>query len=927
MRHGIVATRLTCFALISAIEADLRQAISGVPNRMARASLLPPDVQKSAMRRWEEDHKVREGGSSENDADLLEYTDFADLGKILYGIDDEFGKLEKQPVRGIAAKLIELAPARNRVCHSRPLEPDDFAELFDFAKELTTRHKSLGWREIDATLARLQSDPSFVLHLVIPAFWSADVSPIPHNLPLPEFDDTGFLGRVADRREVCRLLLSPHPVVTIVGEGGAGKTALALRCLYDLLELKEGCKYDAIIWTSLKVRVLTPQGIQEIKDSVASTLGLVQSVASALGTLSASRADATALIDEIRQYMGHLRILLAIDNFETLTSGSSLRPLLSSVPTGSKVLLTSRVGMGELEVRYPISGLDDKTAMSLARRFAKTLNLQLISELREETLKKYCNWLHNSPLLVRWFVSSIAAGADPKHLIGPGARGFEDALKFCFENLFDRLSDAEREILHILASAKRPLTQSELYFLTKDKKRDEVDWALNKLHHSSMLKRLFDSGMKSDEPMLTYYMTEFASEYVGKFAPPSSVLFKSVQDSLKQLRHMQESSAAQRAWHKYEIYAIRAETRDQLISAAYLRRALAASRARQIEDARKLMEEAKALLPTYSEAYRLAGLIEADAGELYKASEEFETAVRLDPDSAIVRYTYAWVLLTRFSDNEAALAQLESALSLDPDEPTLRSTKALALTRLGRCQEGAHLYESLLTEVDKRGQQRRLETRDQAAECYRRWAEQDFRTRDYSASETHLERSMEILEEAMHAKDYDESLVRRFLRVTDEGMLYAASRGSAEFAARLLKTLSANQAFYTGQNPTFRNLDPLREAFRGNESILTLMDELPIQGSTSRDSIKVSEQPPNTASAFATTGPGPANGRIKRLLVERDFGFIEDDSGKEWFFHRNDLRKKALWPRLNRGQKVLFRIGKNQSGACAVDVIVTGDNL
>ena len=51
MRHGIVATRLTCFALISAVEADLRQAIDTAIGRSGRATVLTPDVYKNATRR------------------------------------------------------------------------------------------------------------------------------------------------------------------------------------------------------------------------------------------------------------------------------------------------------------------------------------------------------------------------------------------------------------------------------------------------------------------------------------------------------------------------------------------------------------------------------------------------------------------------------------------------------------------------------------------------------------------------------------------------------------------------------------------------------------------------------------------------------------------------------------------------------------
>ena len=72
------------------------------------------------------------------------------------------------------------------------------------------------------------------------------------------------MGRAKDRREVTKLLSSPYPVVTIVGEGGVGKTALAIRCLYDIIEKSESTEFDALIWISLKSQTLTANGVKAV---------------------------------------------------------------------------------------------------------------------------------------------------------------------------------------------------------------------------------------------------------------------------------------------------------------------------------------------------------------------------------------------------------------------------------------------------------------------------------------------------------------------------------------------------------------------------------------------------------------------------------------------------------------------------------------
>ena len=47
-----------------------------------------------------------------------------------------------------------------------------------------------------------------------------------------------------------------------------------------------------------------------------------------------------------------------------------------------------------------------------------------------------------------------------------------------------------------------------------------------------------------------------------------------------------------------------------------------------------------------------------------------------------------------------------------------------------------------------------------------------------------------------------------------------------------------------------------------------------------------------------------STGTIKRLVRDRDFGFIRDDGGQEWFFHRSSVQ--GSFDQLNEGQRVHF---------------------
>jgi CspA family cold shock protein len=61
-----------------------------------------------------------------------------------------------------------------------------------------------------------------------------------------------------------------------------------------------------------------------------------------------------------------------------------------------------------------------------------------------------------------------------------------------------------------------------------------------------------------------------------------------------------------------------------------------------------------------------------------------------------------------------------------------------------------------------------------------------------------------------------------------------------------------------------------------------------------------------------------ALGTIKRLVRDRGFGFISDEGGHEWFFHRSAV--EGNFDQLNEGQKVSFEEEPSPKGPRAGSV-------
>jgi CspA family cold shock protein len=67
------------------------------------------------------------------------------------------------------------------------------------------------------------------------------------------------------------------------------------------------------------------------------------------------------------------------------------------------------------------------------------------------------------------------------------------------------------------------------------------------------------------------------------------------------------------------------------------------------------------------------------------------------------------------------------------------------------------------------------------------------------------------------------------------------------------------------------------------------------------DGTEIERRLPGAERPKETRMPG---GTIKRLVRDRGFGFIRDDGGQEWFFHRSSVQ--GSFDSLSEGQRVSF---------------------
>ena len=62
-------------------------------------------------------------------------------------------------------------------------------------------------------------------------------------------------------------------------------------------------------------------------------------------------------------------------------------------------------------------------------------------------------------------------------------------------------------------------------------------------------------------------------------------------------------------------------------------------------------------------------------------------------------------------------------------------------------------------------------------------------------------------------------------------------------------------------------------------------------------------------------------GKIKRLVADRGFGFLEGEEGQDLFFHHSEVQGSTI-EQLEEGQNVSYAVGQGRKGPCATSIRV-----
>lgn len=677
----------TCYALLGAMESDIRDLIDSVTEEDEAEEVLGADLLESCRDR---SSRERRGSTSTRLSALLPYIDFVDAIQVLNRLKNRLARPLREGISGLTPQWEKLGQIRNRVAHSRPLEIDDLPGVVDFAHAII-QIGGWEWAKTNAVISDFERDPSSLF-----AIGEYNLRPskvyLQNNLPPADFDETGFLGRRQQRTDVANALLGPWPVISILGDGGMGKTSLALQVAYDLLE-REDIPFDVVVWTTAKNATLSTAEIVRLEGAIQDSLGLFAGAASELAGNISGRDP----IAEVLEYLETFRVLLILDNLETVLD-DNVSEFLRRLPFGSKVLITSRIGVG-IENPIKLQPLSVPEAGHLMRTLAKVRGVPSLASLSGAETDRLVEQMNCHPGQIKWFVSGVQAGLSPESLI----HNNELLLDYCMENVFDYLNTDARTVLTSMQVIPGSHTLAELAYLSNFQ-APRLQSAILELTRTNFVAQVAGSGSLSG-----YALTDFAKRYLQKRHAVDPAERARVQE-----RHNELYAAGSdlRDAHAHDPYAsdtIEIRSSGDFYAARRLRSALEAVARGDYDRALDQCRDASELAPGYHEPHRVAGFVYESSSNFGEAYEAYERARDLAPESPYVHYFFGRFLCASQYNPREGLRELQAAALLDNGNSALQLEVARAHLMLKDTQssvdiccsviEGADRSDAILTEA------------------------------------------------------------------------------------------------------------------------------------------------------------------------------------------------------------------------------------
>lgn len=715
MQGDPILRRLEMYAMIMAIENDF---IEHFISRIVFDDIPPQIIEKA-----------QNNVPGLNISDLLHGLDLQSYIEI---INHNIAKVgislsEKQFLNNEFKAII---PIRNRIMHPRPLGFYDYSVLRTCFLALDQKIVSIKWINVNITRTIINETPEKLYNI---GYNLRKSDKIIENLPtFADYEDTSFIGRKREIGELKERLYKKNVhILSIIGDGGIGKTAIALKLLYDILD-DPSTEFELILWVSLKTCQLNNYEFTQIENAI----GDISQMYLELANFTGNQKGIT-----IPQYLINLskefKTLFVLDNLETINT-DEIRDFLDQMSEDAKIIITSRIGLGEFEHRYYLNGLSDSDVIEY---FNALLELYGYSDIfsNQEKIRIAQQELFSNPLTIKWFVRGLKEGNTYIDIL----KHKNDVINYCMSNVYEKLSSEAKDILRILIIANCELSYAEIMY-----------------YRDSLLYDVIIRNAINDLAKCNFVNKEMIKAGYVLMLNPLAKAFLRISDiginETNAFRTKQKRLSAFKQKMQIDIntapYAIRTfdvtdNNPSRCVAAFYLDHALTYSYLNKLDEAIKYVELAKQLVPSYFECNKVAAFIYIKTNP-QKAIEEYEIALsncasQIEKERILVLYAG---FLLRSDDYSGALAKLEIAEGFNPTNTHIKFEKIKILSCVGDFAKADKIAESIdISNLQTIKDKNIFLTRK--ADILRRKAEQ-LEQRDFDLKFELIKNALEIIEKS-----------------------------------------------------------------------------------------------------------------------------------------------------------------------------------